>query len=195
MCRSLGPKPIAVFRERSVPAPLQYLHHRLLDEAIKYRRNAQLAHSAVRLRDFHPFHWLWCVGSVEELFADDWPVLFQVSRQFLDGHPVNAWAAFVGLHCRSACLQFSRSQTSSIHCSVVGLSALRFANSDSVPPSKAVGAAPLLSSEKARQYWLFCRLSVVESRRVLIAPFIPLRGPFGPSLLSQLLRPLLTPAT
>jgi site-specific DNA recombinase len=98
MCRSLGPKPIAVFRERSVPAPLQYLHHRLLDESIQHRRNAQLAHSAVRLRDFHPFHWLWWVGSVEELFADDWPVLFQVSRQFLDGHPVNARAAFVGLH-------------------------------------------------------------------------------------------------
>ena len=96
---------------------------------------------------------------------------------------------------RSACLQFSRSQTPSIHCSVVGLSALRFANSDSVPPTKAVGAAPLLSSGKARQYWFFCRLSVVESRRVLIAPFIPLRGPFGPSLLAQLLRPLLTPAT
>jgi hypothetical protein len=49
---------------------------------------------------------------------------------------------------------------------------------------------PLL--RKARQYWFFCRLSVVESRRVLIAPFIPLRGPFGPSLLAQLLRPLLT---
>src|ERR1700731_5008091 len=96
---------------------------------------------------------------------------------------------------RSACLQFSRSQTSSIHCSVVGLSALRFANSDSVPSSKAIGAAPLLSSGKARRYWLFCRLSVVESRRVLIAPFIPLRGPFGPSLLAQLLRPLLTYAT
>src|SRR6266704_1197006 len=98
MCRSLGPKPIAVFRERSVPAPLQYLHHRLLDESIQHRRNAQLTHSAVRFRDFHPFYWLWCVGSVEELFADDWPVLFQVPRQFLDGHPVNAWAAFVGLH-------------------------------------------------------------------------------------------------
>lgn len=28
------------------------------------------------------FHWLWCAGSVEELFAEDWPVLFQVARQF-----------------------------------------------------------------------------------------------------------------
>jgi hypothetical protein len=72
---------------------------------------------------------------------------------------------------------------------------VRFANSDSVPPSKAVRAAPLLSSAKARQYWFFCRLSVVESRRVLIAPFIPLRGPFGPSLLAQLIRPLLSSAT
>jgi len=88
----------------------------------------QLAHPAVRLRDFHPFHRLWCVGSVEELFPDGWPVLFQVSRQFLDGHPVDAWTAFV-------------------------------------------------------------------SRRLLIAPFIPLRGPFRPSLLAQLLRLLLTSAT
>src|SRR5271155_3522933 len=77
---------------------------------------------------------------------------------------------------RNACLQFSRSQTSFIHCSAAGLSALRFAHSDSVPPSKALGAAPLLSSAKARRYWLFCRLSVVESRRVLFAPFIPLAG-------------------
>src|SRR6266851_5513575 len=98
MCRSLGPKLIAVFGERSVPAPLQRLHHRLLNESIQHRRNAQLAHPAVRLRDSHPFYRLWCVGSVEELFPDGWPVLFQVSRQFLDGHPVDAWTAFVGLH-------------------------------------------------------------------------------------------------
>src|SRR4029077_15491589 len=83
----------------------------------------------------------------------------------------------------------------SIHCSVVGLSARRSAISDSVPPTGALGAAPLLSSGKARRYWFFCRLSVAGSRRVLIAPFIPLRGPFGPSLLTQLLRPLQTSAT
>ncbi len=105
MCRSVGPKPIVVFKERSVPAPLKYLHYRLLDESIQHRRNAQLAHSTVRLRDFHPLHRLWSVGSAQDLFPADWPV------------------------------QFSRSQTSSIHCSVVGLSTLRFANSDSVPPS------------------------------------------------------------
>src|SRR6266850_458705 len=27
-----------------------------------------------------------------------WPMLFQVTRQFLDGYPVDAWTAFVGLH-------------------------------------------------------------------------------------------------
>ncbi len=134
------------------------------------------------------------IGSAEELFPDCWPVLFRCPDSCatcilsMPGLPSLAFTR------RSACLQFSRSQTSSIHCSVVGFSALRFANSDSVPPTEAIGAAPLLSSAKARRYWFFCRLSVVESRRVLIAPFIPFRGPFGPSLLSQLLRPLLTPA-
>ena len=98
MCRSLGPKPIAVFRERSVPAPLQRLHHRLLYEPIQHRWNAQFAHPAVRLRDLHPFYRLWSVGSAEELFPDGWPMLFQVSRQFLDGYPVDAWTALVGLH-------------------------------------------------------------------------------------------------
>jgi len=33
----------------------------------------------------------------EELFPNGWPVLLQVSRPFLDSHPIDAWTAFVGL--------------------------------------------------------------------------------------------------
>jgi hypothetical protein len=74
---------------------------------------------------------------------------------------------------------------------------------DHRPKSTLEPSHPLLGSRtctptflrKGQTVLVFCRLSVVESRRVLIAPFIPLRGPFGPSLLAQLLRPLLTSAT
>src|SRR6266849_3488113 len=97
VCRSLGPKPIAVFGERPVPTPLQHLHHRLLDEPIQHCRNAQLAHSAVRLWDFHSSYRLRPVGSTEKLFTNRWPVLLQVSWQLLDGHPVDAWTSLVGL--------------------------------------------------------------------------------------------------
>ena len=41
-------------QKTSGPTALQNLHHRLLDQPIQHRRNAQLAHPSVRLRDFHP---------------------------------------------------------------------------------------------------------------------------------------------
>src|SRR5450755_2115802 len=52
-----------MLRKRPVPLALQNLHERLLDATIQHRRNAKLPHpcakaSTVRLRDFHPFHWL-----------------------------------------------------------------------------------------------------------------------------------------
>src|ERR1051325_1033155 len=60
----------------------------------------------------------------------------------------------------NACLQFSRSQTSSINCSpMAGLSVPRFPADDSVPSLKAVGASLLRSSIKANTSWVFCRLS------------------------------------
>ena len=90
MRRAPGPKPVAVFGKRPVPSALQHLHHRLLDESIQHRRNAKLAHPSVRLRDFHPLHRLRLIGPAQQLFPDGWPVLFQVLRQFLDGHPVHA---------------------------------------------------------------------------------------------------------
>src|SRR6266446_7288665 len=72
----------------------------------------------------------------------------------------------------NACLQFSRSQTSSINCSpIAGLSVPRFAVSDSVPSTEAFGASLLLSSVKASTSWFFCRLSLIESCVLLVAPY------------------------
>src|SRR6516225_249529 len=60
----------------------------------------------------------------------------------------------------NARLQFSRSQTSSINCSVMaGLSIPRFPADDSVPSGRHFGASPLSSSRKANSSWFFCRLS------------------------------------
>src|SRR6266404_1697831 len=69
----------------------------------------------------------------------------------------------------NACLQFSRSQTSSINRSpMAGLSALRFAVSDSVPSPAALGASPVSSTGKANTSWFFCRLSLTS--RVAYSP-------------------------
>src|SRR6516225_23576 len=74
----------------------------------------------------------------------------------------------------NACLQFSRSQTSSINCSpMAGLSALRFAVSDSVPSREAVGASLLLSSRKASTSWFFCRLSLMSCAAYSPLPLTP----------------------
>ena len=72
-----------------------------------------------------------------------------------------------------ACKQFSRSQTSSISCSLLlaGLSEMRFAVSVSDPSPGACGASLLNSSPKASRSWLFCRLPLIESRRLLAASF------------------------
>jgi hypothetical protein len=59
MCRRLmggapRPKSVAVLAECRVPQRLQPLRHRLLDHAVNYSWNAEVAHPAVRLRDLHP---------------------------------------------------------------------------------------------------------------------------------------------
>src|ERR1039458_8880581 len=80
-----------------------------------------------------------------------------------------------------ACKQFSRSQTSSISCSLLlaGLSDMRFAVSVSDPSPGAIGASLRPSSPKASRSWLFCRLPLIESRRLLAASFrLGLRPPF-----------------
>ena len=71
-----------------------------------------------------------------------------------------------------ACKQFSRSQTSSISCSwLAGLSFPHFAASVSDPSPEAIGASLRPSSPKASRSWLFCRLPLIESRRLLALSF------------------------
>src|SRR5438477_4664174 len=76
----------------------------------------------------------------------------------------------------NACLQFSRSQTSSINCSVMaGLSIPRFPADDSVPSGRHLGASPLSSSRKANTSWFFCRLSSMSRAAYSPLPLPSLR--------------------
>lgn len=156
-------KPLAVFRKRPVPFALHYLHHRLLDESMQHCRNAKLAHSSIRLGDFHPFHRLRLIGPTQQLFPEDWPMLFQVIRRPSTVIPSTPRLPLFALTRANACLQFSRSQTSSIHCSSrAGLSVPRFAVSVSVPCADTLRASPLLSSVKANSSGFFCRLALMS---------------------------------
>src|SRR3954466_9039676 len=105
MSRPSRPKTVAVLRERPIALPLQNLHHRLLDKAIQHRGNAKLSHSSVRLGDFHPPYRLRFVSSVQQLFSDRWPVLFQVVRELPDSHPVDSGTTFIGLYLPQCFLQ------------------------------------------------------------------------------------------
>jgi hypothetical protein len=74
----------------------------------------------------------------------------------------------------SACLQFSRPQTSSINCSPIArLSVPRFPRGDSVPPVDTLGASLLLSCMKANISWFFCRLSLISCAAYLPFPLTP----------------------
>jgi site-specific DNA recombinase len=98
MRRAPRPKAEARLGERPVPARLQHLHHRLLDEAVEHRRNAERPQAARRLRYLHPPHRLWLVSALKQLSPDRGPVLLQIRRQVLEGHPIDARGALVGLH-------------------------------------------------------------------------------------------------
>src|SRR5215471_2059490 len=105
MSRLPRPESIAVFGKRPVPPPLQNLHHRLLDESIQHRRDAKLSHPSVRLGDFHPPYRLRFVSSVQQLFSDGWPVLFQVVGDSADSDPIDTRATFISLYLPQCGLQ------------------------------------------------------------------------------------------
>jgi hypothetical protein len=84
---------------------LQNLHHRLLDKSIQHRRDTKLSYPTVRLGDFHPPHRPRFVSSVQQLFSDHWPVLFQIIAQLTDSHPVDSGATLIGLYLLQCFLQ------------------------------------------------------------------------------------------
>jgi len=79
MSRSFWSKRVAVIGKGLVPAPLQNLHYRLLNESIQHGGDTKLAYpSPIRLGDFYPSDRLRLVGPAQQLFPDGWPVLFEV---------------------------------------------------------------------------------------------------------------------
>src|SRR5208283_1224368 len=186
-------KPVAVLGKRPVPALLQNLHHRLLDESVQHRRNAELSHSSVRLVDFFPPHRLRLVGPTEQLFPDGWPVLLQKSRQFLDRHAVHAGTPLVGLdsfQCPLAVFlladslhqRFAKGRAFS-----PALRRKRFGPSTGYPRS----FTPTLVREGQHEL-VFLPLVAHELCRLLAAPLNPLRDrsglhPDAPGLLCPLL--------
>src|SRR5215472_15117750 len=81
------PEAVAVLAECRVPPRLKPLQERLLDYAINYGWNAQLAR---RLR---------LVAPLEQLIFNLRPARFEHARQLFDGDAVNARRALVAHHC------------------------------------------------------------------------------------------------
>ena len=83
----------------------------------------------------------------------------------------------------SACFQLSRSQTRSIHCSLIAaLSSRRPALRGSVPSSVPSGASPLSSTGKASTSWVFCRIPLTRNFALLATPVIQAFDPCGPTM-------------
>ena len=65
---------VARRRERRVPVGLEHLEHRLLEEAVEHRRDAEGANAPASLGDLDPRHRLRSVGAVEQLAPDRGPL-------------------------------------------------------------------------------------------------------------------------
>ena len=74
------PEAVAVCREGRIDEGLQDLQQGLLDQAIRHRRNTQLAHAASGFRDLHAANRTGPVTAVQQAFPYPGPVRFQVLR-------------------------------------------------------------------------------------------------------------------
>lgn len=163
MGRTTGTEPVAVVAERAIPLCLQYLHHRLLDEAIHHRRDAQQTFAAAGLRYGHSSHRRWAVSVGQQLRFQLWPVVPQVVRQFAYAIPSTPAAPLLALTLFRACLRLTGSQMASIsHTVDDGLSLFVGACTVSAPGRAAFGASPRSPASGSR--CVFCCMTVQNLR-------------------------------
>jgi hypothetical protein len=93
--RALRAKAVAARVEVGLPLLADDLSNGLLDEPVEHRGNAQQAHAPVRLGDLHAAHRLGAIPPRLQLRADLRPVLFEVARQRINTHAVDARCALV----------------------------------------------------------------------------------------------------
>src|SRR5262249_602906 len=88
--RSARSESVAVLGKRRVPAFLEDLQQRLLDQTIDNTRDAEHSDPAVRFGDFDPQDRLRLIGPLEQLFPQSWPGLPTVAQARVDGHAIAA---------------------------------------------------------------------------------------------------------
>ena len=86
---------VTVLGKRWVPTRLKDLQQGLLDQSVDDARHAELSDPALRLGDLDPLDRLRLVGSVKQSRPNAWPVLTQVVRGVVDGHPIHAGTTLV----------------------------------------------------------------------------------------------------
>src|SRR6202035_1757611 len=96
MRASARPEAVAMLAEGGIKDRLQYLQHRLLDERIRHRRDAELALAALWLGDRHPSHRTGPVRPRPQLLADRGPLRAQERRGLVNVQTIRTGYAFVG---------------------------------------------------------------------------------------------------
>ena len=185
-------EPVARRAERSVPMRLQHLQHRLLNEAVEDRRNAERANAARpawESRPVSPAAARRCRQAVVRGSSASGPSDARGKASTV--MPSIPGAPLLRCTRANAFLRLSRSTIASMHgpARPPGFRLRRFAASASVPPARTLRASPVAPSPKASSSWIFCRLANARA-----PPYSPFQ-PFGPSAeYAGLLCPLLTSA-
>lgn len=105
MGRAIRAKAVAVCVEVRFPVRTDDLCDGLLNESIHHRRNAQRAGFTIALGNVHTLDRLRAIAARFQLAAQFRPVVFEMVRQFVNGHTVDARRTFVLLYLFQCALQ------------------------------------------------------------------------------------------